>query len=219
MKSQKSVQLNRFYWSIRLKIRQCLLAHLVTSSSLWFSGGLLMSRWKVISWYKTLSLCNNNFIEHLWGQAFMSSMAAWFYIFPLTKWHMLLETNTESRGTSSQTCQATWWHQAMLVHTKVLSLKVKTMSQHQSFAVNAQLALFFKDHGYLHAFCITKLAEADLEERQLYISLRQSTSILLGAVEIVQKPSFHFHGCIYMLSWSLPLWVISGALSPEIKQR
>lgn len=118
---------------------------------------------------------------------------------------MLLETNTESRGTSSQTCQATWWHQAMLVHTKVLSLKVKTMSQHQSFAVNAQLALFFKDHGYLHAFCITKLAEADLEERQLYISLRQSTSILLGAVEIVQKPSFHFHGCIYMLSWSLPL--------------
>lgn len=114
MKSQKSVQLNRFYWSIRLKIRQCLLAHLVTSSSLWFSGGLLMSWWKVISWYKTLSLCNNNFIEHLWGQAFMSSMAAWFYIFPLTKWHMLLETNTESRGTSSQTCQATWWHQAML---------------------------------------------------------------------------------------------------------
>lgn len=91
-----------FIWAFSLKIRQCLLAHLVTPSSLWFSGGLLMSWWKVISWCKTLSLCNNNFIGHLWEQGFMSSMAAWFYIFLLTKWHMLLETNTESSGTSSQ---------------------------------------------------------------------------------------------------------------------
>lgn len=132
-----------FIWAFSLKIRQCLLAHLVTPSSLWFSGGLLMSWWKVISWCKTLSLCNNNFIGHLWEQGFMSSMAAWFYIFLLTKWHMLLETNTESSGTSSQTWQTTWWHPATLVHTQVLCLKVKMMSQHQLSSVNAQLALFF----------------------------------------------------------------------------
>lgn len=55
-------------------------------------------------------------------------------------------------------------------------------------------------------------ADGGLEELRLYISL--STSILLGAVEILQKPSFHFHGCIYMLSF---FELYQGTLSPEIK--
>lgn len=88
--------------------------------------------------------------------------------------------------------------------------------------LNTQLVVFFSSSflrapnkcAYLHAFCIIKLVEADLEELWLYISL--STSIHRGAVEILQKPSFHFHGCIYMLSF---FELYRGALSPDIKQR
>ena len=113
----KSAQPSRFYLSVHLKIRRCLLAPRVTSSSLWISAGLLVSWWRVTSWYKTLCLCNNNFIEHLWERAFTSSSAAWFYIFQLPKWHMLQETNTESSRHPVRTLSCVLrWRQAGVNH-------------------------------------------------------------------------------------------------------